>query len=72
MSFLSGMMIPLPLMPHVLTQVAPIWPAYHLLQISLHVVGDPHAGSPGLHAVAVTLEGLAFFAWAQRRLSQLR
>lgn len=72
MSFLSGMMIPLQVMPHALTRLAPIWPSYHLQQIALHVVGDPQSGSYGLHVVAVTLEGLAFFAWAQRRLSKLR
>jgi len=73
MSFLSGTMIPLQALPHALTQVAPLWPSYHLLQIALHIVGDdPHSGSPVLHCVAVALEGLAFFVWAQRRLSRLR
>jgi ABC-2 type transport system permease protein len=39
MSFLSGLWIPLSMLPHVLQQVAPIWPSYHLDMLALAAVG---------------------------------
>ena len=39
MSFLSGLWIPLPMLPNVLQQIAPMWPSYHLDMIALAAVG---------------------------------
>jgi ABC-2 type transport system permease protein len=39
MSFLSGLWIPLSMLPHVLQRVAPIWPSYHLDMLALAAVG---------------------------------
>lgn len=39
MSFLSGLWFPLPMLPKVLQQVAPVWPSYHLDRLALAAVG---------------------------------
>ena len=67
MSFLSGLWVPLQAMPHVLQQLAPLWPAYHLGRLSLHAVGMmpanvlPHVGT-------LLLFTTACFVLAVRRL----
>lgn len=69
MAFLSGLWLPLTMLPDILSTIAPIWPAYHLGQLALKVVGFD-AGKPLWMHVAV-LAGITalFFALAQRRLS---
>ena len=69
MAFLSGLWLPLTLLPGILSTLAPAWPAYHLGQLALKVVGFD-AGQPIWMHVAV-LAGITalFFALAQRRLS---
>lgn len=42
MMWLSGLFIPL---PKTLAAAAPVWPAYHLLQLSLGAIGMPAAGA---------------------------
>ena len=49
MSFLSGLCIPIGLLPEVLQDVAPLWPAYHLGQLALEVVGARNDGAALLH-----------------------
>lgn len=67
MSFLSVLRAPLQAMPHVLQQLAPLWPAYHLGQLSLHAVGM--ASAPVLPPVeTLLLMTVVFFALAVRRL----
>ena len=39
MSFLSGLWFPLPMLPKVLQQVAPLWPSFHLDRLALAAVG---------------------------------
>ncbi|WP_266169892.1 ABC transporter permease [Dyella subtropica] len=39
MAFLSGLWVPLAMMPKILQQLAPIWPSYHLSQLALSAVG---------------------------------
>jgi ABC-2 type transport system permease protein len=39
MSFLSGLWIPLQILPKALQAAAPIWPSYHASQVALSVVG---------------------------------
>lgn len=69
MAFLSGLWLPLTMLPGILSTLAPAWPAYHLGQLALKVVGFD-AGQPlGMHvAVLVGITAL-FFVLAQRRLS---
>ncbi|WP_295915166.1 ABC transporter permease [uncultured Xanthomonas sp.] len=68
MAFLSGLWIPLQLLPAWLTTLAPLWPSYHLGQMALRVVGqgDGH-GSAG-HVIALLAVTVVFYALAQRRL----
>jgi ABC-2 type transport system permease protein len=44
MSFLSGLWIPLKLMPHALQEFAPVLPTYHLAQLMYHALGAPSYG----------------------------
>ncbi len=70
MSFLSGLWLPLNLLPDAIARAAPIWPSYHLAQIALHVVGKD-AGKPvGVHLMVLALTTLAFTALAWRRLAR--
>ena len=70
MAFLSGLWVPLSMLPPVLQHLAPAWPAYHLAQLALKGVGMD-AGKPMLlHVGVLTLVTVVFFAWAQRRLSR--
>jgi len=67
MSFLSGLWIPMSMLPKALQQIAPIWPSYHLHALGLVVLdmGTPHV----LEHVGI-LAGftVACFVIAARRL----
>ncbi len=39
MSFMSGLWMPLPMLPKFLQQIAPIWPSYHLDMVAMAAVG---------------------------------
>jgi ABC-2 type transport system permease protein len=39
MAFLSGLWFPLPMLPKVLQQAAPLWPSFHLDRLALAAVG---------------------------------
>jgi ABC-2 type transport system permease protein len=39
MAFLSGLWLPLSMLPRTLQQIAPIWPSYHLNQLTQAAVG---------------------------------
>ena len=69
MAFLSGLWLPLAMLPGIISTIAPAWPAYHLGQLALKVVGFDAGQPPGMHiAVLVGITAL-FFVLAQRRLS---
>lgn len=69
MAFLSGLWLPLAMLPGILSTIAPVWPAYHLGQLALKVVGFD-AGQPiWMHATVLAGITALFFALAQRRLS---
>lgn len=40
MAFLSGLWLPITMLPKLLGTIAPIWPSYHAAQIALKVIGD--------------------------------
>jgi len=70
MAFLSGLWMPLSLLPALIGQLAPLWPSYHLAQLALSVVGHGD-GSATLPHVAVTLAFTAMcFALARRWLAR--
>lgn len=66
MSFLSGLWVPITMLPKVLQQIAPIWPSYHLHQIGLTALGLQH-GSVWRHvAILIGFAAVFFFAAARR------
>jgi ABC-2 type transport system permease protein len=68
MMWLSGLFIPL---PKSLQAAAPVWPAYHLLQLSLGALGQPAAGAQWMHAAVLAGLTLVLTAVAVRRLAQI-
>lgn len=69
MAFLSGLWLPLAMLPAFLAKIAPVWPAYHLGQLALKVVGHDQGAPVWLHLLVLALVTVVFFALAQRRLS---
>ena len=70
MAFLSGLWLPLAMLPHVLAQAAPLWPAYHLGQLALAVIGLAPAEAALTHVLAVAGFTLACFLVARRWLAR--
>ena len=68
MAFLSGVILPLQMMPKVVGAIAPIWPAYHQAQMALFTVGAPSAGSFSGHVAVLAGMTLFFFLLAVRRM----
>jgi ABC-2 type transport system permease protein len=68
MSFLSGLWLPLNLLPEMISRFAPVWPSYHLGQISLAVVGGA-GGSISLHIGVLLAMTAVFFSLARRKLA---
>lgn len=69
MAFLSGLWLPLSILPSYIGVLAPVWPSYHLAQIALKVV-DRDAGSPlALHLLVLAVITIACFMLARRRLA---
>ncbi len=69
MAFLSGLWIPLTMMPKIVSQVAPIFPSYHLNQIMQQAVGF-NGGSimiPSLVLVICAVVFLTLAVWRLRR-----
>lgn len=71
MSFLSGLWVPLSVLPHVLAQLAPVWPAYHLARLTSFVLGE---GDSGFWIHVLDLAGMSalFFLLARRWLRKVR
>ena len=70
MALLSGLWLPLRMLPAVVEQIAPLWPAWHLGQLALKVVGQD-SGQPVWMHVAVLLGFTAICLFlAQRRLQR--
>jgi ABC-2 type transport system permease protein len=70
MGFLSGLWMPIEVLPKGLQHLAPFLPSYHFGQIALAILGAPAQGSVLLHVEALVGFGLVFagVAWiAQSR-----
>ncbi|MDG2523776.1 ABC transporter permease [Stenotrophomonas sp. HITSZ_GD] len=68
MSLLSGLWMPLSVLPPVFSALAPLWPAWHLGQLARLAVGLPAQGAAWTHvAVPLAIAALCL-ALAQRRL----
>lgn len=68
MAFLSGLWIPLAVLPKFINTLAPVWPSWHLAQIALKVVGGDAGGSVWMHLGVLVVITIAFFAMARRGL----
>jgi ABC-2 type transport system permease protein len=73
MSFLSGLWVPIRFLPHILQQIAPIFPTYHLAQLMYGALGAPTLGSNVSHWMSLlgfTLVMLGVTWLAFRRIEQ--
>jgi len=70
MAFLAGLWMPLSLLPKFIGTLAPLWPAHHLAQLALSVVGAPSDGRTGVHLVVLAIYAAVFFHFARRRLAR--
>ncbi|MEJ2790437.1 MULTISPECIES: ABC transporter permease [unclassified Pseudoxanthomonas] len=70
MAFLSGLWVPLTMLPSVLQTTAPVWPAYHLAHIAQQAVGVGTGRPLGLHVAVLAAITAVFFVLARRRLVQ--
>ena len=70
MSFLSGLWMPMSVLPGVLRDIAPAWPAFHLGQLALGAVGQPMVGSAVGHVGALAIITAFFLLLARRRLAR--
>jgi ABC-2 type transport system permease protein len=70
MAFLAGLWMPLSALPAFFMKMAPVWPAYHLAQIALSVVGMDAGGSIATHVLVLVIVSVVFFSLAQRRLTR--
>jgi len=70
MAFLAGLWMPLSMLPALFSKLAPVWPAYHLAQIALAVVGLDNGGSVIVHVLVLLAVSGLFFGLARRRLAR--
>lgn len=71
MAFLSGLWLPLKMLPPLFATLAPVWPSYHLSQVALRVVGMDGGDSMLVHVAMPVAMTALFFALARRRLRQV-
>jgi ABC-2 type transport system permease protein len=71
MAFLSGLWLPLKMLPPVFATLAPVWPPYHLSQVALRVVGMDDGGSIVVHVAVLGAVTAVLFALARRRLQRV-
>lgn len=60
MAFLSGLFIPVEMLPRFLQHVAPIFPPYHLARLALEAVGIEPASRAPVHVAALVGFGVLF------------
>jgi ABC-2 type transport system permease protein len=70
MSFLSGLWMPLGVLPAFIGKMAPLWPAYHLGRLALGAVGQAPGEHQAMHVLALALFTVVFLALARRRLAR--
>lgn len=71
MSMLSGLWVPLMVFPELLQKLAVVWPAWHLGQMALGVVGQVHGVAYGWHAGVLLATTTLFLALATARLQRM-
>lgn len=68
MMHLSGLYYPL---PKFLRTIAPIWPSFHLQQLTMSALGGPSRGSNLIHAAVLAVLTVVFTILAVRRLKKV-
>lgn len=68
MSLLSGLWVPLAVLPPAFSTLAPVWPAWHLGQLAQAAVGLPAQGAAWMHIAVVLGIAALCLGLAQRRL----
>lgn len=70
LALLSGLWLPLRMLPEVVQTIAPLWPSWHLGQLALKIVGQDDGRPAGMHvAVLLGFTAICLFL-AQRRLQR--
>jgi ABC-2 type transport system permease protein len=69
MAFLSGLWLPLKMLPAWIANFAPVWPSYHHSQIALKVIDMDAGGSLALHLGVLFGATALFFTLARRRMA---
>lgn len=67
MAFLSGLWLPVSVLPTFLAQIAPAWPSYHASQIALKVIGADLGTPLWIHVASLAAFTLAM-TWLAARL----
>ena len=70
MAFLSGLWLPLKMLPAAIGMFAAVWPSFHLAQLALKVVGQDAGGSTLVHVGGLLAMTAVFYGLAWRRLSR--
>ncbi len=70
MAFLSGLWMPLSMLPSFIGRIAPLWPAYHLSQLSLATIGHDDGSAIAPHLFALAGFTVICFAIARRWLAR--
>lgn len=70
MALLSGLWLPLHMLPSVVEKIAPLWPAWHLGQLALKIVGQDSGRPVGMHVAALLGFTAICLLLAQRRLQR--
>lgn len=70
LALLSGLWLPLSMLPPFFGQIAPLWPAWHLGQLALKVVGQGGDHPAWLHVLVLIAVTAACLGLARRRLQR--
>jgi ABC-2 type transport system permease protein len=70
MAFLSGLWMPLTMLPSFFTQIAPLWPSYHLAQLAQMTIDTQPWADVGAHLVWLVGFTAVCFAIARRWLAK--
>ncbi len=68
MAFLSGLWFPLHVLPPLVGDLAPLWPAWHLGRLALAAVGQGASAGSGGHVLALVATTALFLMLARWRL----
>lgn len=71
MALLSGLWLPLSMLPGLFGTLAPLWPTWHLAQLALMAVHEPGRGSVAGHLAVLLVVTTAALLLALRRLQRL-